>query len=244
MGLIDLQRQLLALCFDETPSEASLAALGQREAWLTYREMIRERLLRELRLALPRTLTLVGERAFVAAFNHHLEHEPPRTRFFREVVATFVVSALPLWAADAELHPACSDLARYELALWEVRDLDVSPEPEITLIEFSFERVAVVSRAVRLLALTHAVRPGEDLGARAEHVCIQRAPEAERATVWKLTPSTFLLLERLTREQVSASEVVKETALATGARIDAEYLDGLCETLAQFLEVGIILGSR
>jgi hypothetical protein len=242
MGLIDLQRQILALCFDETPSEASLASLGQREAWLTYREMIRERLLRELRLALPRTRLLVGERAFVAAFNHHLAHEPPRTRYFRQVVSTFVLSALPLWAADAELHPACADLARYELAVWEVRDLEAAPE--LTLCEFSFERVTVVSRALRLLALEHAVRPGDALDARAEYLCIQRASDAERPTVWKLTPSTFQLLQRLSLEQLSASEVVKETAQATGARIDAEYLDGLCETLAQFLEVGILLGSR
>ena len=61
MGLIDLQRQILSLCFDETPSEASLTALGQREAWLTYREMIRERLLRELRLALPHCEVVPGQ---------------------------------------------------------------------------------------------------------------------------------------------------------------------------------------
>jgi hypothetical protein len=242
MGLIDLQRQILSLCFDETPSEASLSALGQREAWLTYREMIRERLLRELRLALPRTRTLVGDSAFEATFVQQLEREPPRARYFRQVVSEFVAYASPLWAADAQLPPASRDLARYELAHWEVRDLVALPE--LPLDEFSFERVAVVSRALRLLALDHAVRPGEGLEARREFLCIQRAPDSARTKVWRLTPTTFQLLERLVLEDICVSDVVKQTAQASGARIDAPYLDGLCGTLAQFLEVGIILGSR
>jgi hypothetical protein len=240
MGLIDLQRQILSLCFDETPSEAALSTLGQREAWLTYREMIRERLIRELRLALPRTRALVGDGAFVAAFTHQLEHEPPRERYFRQVVAGFVQHALPLWAADPQLHAASGDLARYELAQWEVRDLLVTPNAALT--EFSFERVAAVSPALRLLALEHAVRPGEDLSARPQYLCMQRV--AERTKVWRLTRTTFQLLERLAREDAAVSDVVKQVAQASGARIDAEYLDSLCGTLAQFLEAGIILGSR
>jgi len=242
MGLIDLQRQILSLCFDEVPSEAALGALGQRDAWLTYREMIRDRLLRELRIALPRTRALVGDGAFQAAFVHHLAHEPPRTRFFREVVCEFVACALPLWAADAALHPASCDLARYELALWEVRDLAARPDEPVA--EFSFEGVAVLSRALRLLPLDYAVRSEDALEARPTFLCVQRPEDAERGKVWKLTPSTFQLLSRLAREDKSASEVIRDTAQASGARIDAKYLDSVCETLAQFLEAGIILGSR
>jgi hypothetical protein len=240
VGLIDLQRQIVALCFDETPSDATLASLGQREAWLTYRDMIRERLLRELRLALPRTRALVGDAAFDAAFAHHLQHKPPRVRYFREVVAVFVASALPLWAAQPALHPATSDLVRYELALWEARDLPAAPE-DVALRELDFEHVTVVSRALRLLELSYAVRPGEGLQAQKQRLCVQRAPDTDRIKVWRLTPSTHRLLSRLQREDKILSEVVKELA---GGRIDAAYLDGLCTTLAQFVDVGIILGSR
>lgn len=241
MSLIDLQRQILSLCFDETPDEAALASLGQREAWLTYREMIRDRLMRELRLALPRTRQLVGEGAFEAAFAHQLAQNPPRTRFFRELVSEFVASALPLWAASPTLHTACGDLARYELTLWEVRDL---PAPDEVLNEFSFERVAVVSRALRLLALDHAVHADAALTAKPQFLCIQRPSDVARPKVWVLSPSTYKLLERLAGEDVSASDAIRATAQAAGARIDAAYLDSLCGALAQFLEVGIILGSR
>lgn len=241
MGLIDVQRQMLSLCFDATPSEETLASLGgadERDVWLTYREMIRERLMRELRLALPRTYRHAGAQDFAAAFAHHLQHEPPRTRFFREVVSEFVATALQLWAAE----PARCDLARYELALWEVRDLDATHG--LTPGDFSFERVALMSRALRLLSLSHAVRPGDDLAARAQFLCIARASDTERPRVYSLTPTTFDMLQRLLREDSVVSDVVKQTATAAGARIDAAYLDTLCETLAQFLEVGIILGSR
>jgi hypothetical protein len=207
--------------------------------------MIRERLMHELRLALPRTYALVGEAVFAAAFAYYLEHEPPRTRFFREVVGSFVAAVLPLWAADplrGQLHPACCDLARYELALWQARDLEAAPE--ITPAELSFERVALMSRTLRLLALSHAVLPGEDLSARKQFLCVVRSSDTARPKAYSLTPTTFELLQRLVREDTIVSDVVKQTAKASGARIDAAYLDGLCETLAQFLEVGIILGSR
>jgi hypothetical protein len=248
MGLIDEQRRILSLCFDAVPSEQTLCALGSSEAWLAYREMVRDRLWRELTLALPRTFELVGEAAFGAAFEHQLQHEPPRTRYFREIVCAFVRCALPLWAAKAELHPACADLARYELARWEVRDLESAPKAEVALREFSFERVAVVSRALRLLAVSHAVHlrdaPVGQIACADHYLCVHRASDAERPKVWNLTRTTFALLERLAREDGCASDVVKDLAQASGARIDAAYLDALCATLAQFLEVGIILGSR
>jgi len=88
------------------------------------------------------------------------------------------------------------------------------------------------------------VRPGDDLGPRKQFLCIARASDAERPKVYSLTSTTFDMLERLVREDSIVSDVVKQTATAAGARIDAAYLDTLCETLAQFLEVGIILGSR
>lgn len=246
MGLIDLQRQILNLCFDASPSEQTLASLGQRDVWLTYREMIRERLWRELLLALPRTHALVGDEAFAAAFEHHLAHEPPRTRYFHAIVSEFVHSALPLWAARPQLDPASCDMARYELARWEVRDIESVP-PDQVVSEFAFERIAFMSRAQRVLKLSRAVHRPDDPAAQnaAEHfVCVHRAPGEDLPRVFSLTRTTFGLLERLLREDRCVSDVVKDLASASAARIDAAYLDSLCGTLAQFLEAGMILGSR
>jgi hypothetical protein len=234
---------MLALCFDAVPAEQDLTALGGSAAWLTYREMVRTRLWRELTLALSRTFALVGEAAFSAAFEHFLQREPPRTRYFREVVLAFVRSALPLWAADPQLDPACCELARYELARWEVRDLESAPS-DLDVSELSFERVAVVSRALRLLALSHAVHRGAPFERGEFFVCIHRAADTERPKVWNLTRTTYQLLSSLLREDDTVGNVVKKLAQASSTRIDAAYLDALCATLAQFLENGIILGSR
>ncbi|HEY2733872.1 MAG TPA: hypothetical protein VGI70_07800, partial [Polyangiales bacterium] len=116
MGLIDVERAVLSICFRAEPPEQLLAALGDRSTWLMYREMVRERLLREIRVALPRSCRMLGERALVEAFDAHLDRDPPRTRFFRAIVSSFVDSALPLWAADERIAPHCLDMVRYETA--------------------------------------------------------------------------------------------------------------------------------
>lgn len=242
MGLIDLQREILSLCFDAAPPKDTPAKLGDREIWLTYREMVRDRLWRELKLALPRTFTMVGEEAFLAAFEHHLHHAPPRTRYFWEIVGEFVASALPLWAAQPGVAPASCDMARYELARWEVRELEAGSDA--SLQELSFDRVAVVSRALRLLSVSHCVHLEDATRSEAHYLCVHRAGDAERPKVWSLKRTTYQLLEALVREDSTVSDAVKHVAQASGARIDAAYLDALCETLAQFVEVGIILGTR
>jgi hypothetical protein len=240
MALIDLERALVAVCFSAEPPAEALAALGGEAAWLVYREMVRDRIWRELRVALPRTCALLPAPLLERAFAWHLEHEPPRTRFFRELVPSFVHSALPLW--DAEPVPrAVGDLARYELALWDVADLEaVPPEP---VNEFAFDRVPVLSRALRCLPVQHAVHtPGLEPGEY--FLCVQRAADGERPRTWTLTQATYALLQRLSREDEPVTESVKRAAAEQGGRVDAGYVDALCTTLAQFLELGILLGSR
>jgi hypothetical protein len=234
MALIDLERALVAVCFREQAPPEALAALGGEAAWLVYREMVRDRIWRELRVALPRTCALLPAAELERAFAWHLEHEPPRTRFFRELVSSFVHSAVPLWAAE----PLARDLARYELALWEVGDLEAVPDEPVH--EFAFDRVPVLSRALRCLQVNYAVHtPGMPAG---EHfLCVQRAADSERPRTWTLTSSTYALLRRLMREDEPVTESVRHLA---AERVDAAYVDALCETLAQFLELGILLGSR
>lgn len=244
MALIDTQRQILALCFRAQPPQDVLAALGQRQQWLMYRELVRERLLREIRVALPRTAALCTPVVLESTFVWHLEHEPPRTRYFREVVRAFVESACKRWANDDGLHPACCDMARYELALWDVADLDALPALPAPVQEFAFDRVPVVSHALCLLEVAHAVHLPGDCAPQTHYLCVHRHTDAERPRTWSLTKVTFELLKELCAGERSVSEIVRQLAAASGARIDAAYLDGLCATLAQFIEVGIVLGSR
>jgi hypothetical protein len=247
MALIDVERALLSVCFRAQPSDAVLDELGgDRRSWLLYRQMVRERLLREIRVALPRSCALVGEPALEQAFTLHLDSDPPRTRFFREIVFSFVKSALAIWQADASLPRVCADLARYEAALWEVGDLDARHHPACS--DFAFDRVPVLSPALRLLQVSHAVHVPGGLDAeipRGEfRLCIHRAHDSERPRTWTLTQTTHELLQRWQCGTQTVAESVQQVSAERKIRVDAKFVDGLCAALAQFIEVGIVLGSR
>jgi hypothetical protein len=239
MGLVDVQRELVRLCFAAQPGAFEGAGL------LVYRDLVRERMLAQLRVALPRTCALLPEGRLERAFELHLAHEPPRTRFFRELVGCFVASALPLWRADAGLHPACCDMLRYELALWELLDCEeLTGEPVQACTEFSFDKLPVASAALRLLAVSYAVHlPGEPQSST-QFLCLHRPSDGERPVTYTLTKVTHAFLQQLMRGEETLTQTVKRLASQAGATIDAAYLDALCETLAQFLERGILLGSR
>jgi hypothetical protein len=246
VALIDLQRAVLAICFRAEPPQAALQELGDPQRWLLYRDMVRERLLREIRAALPRSSALLGAAALERAFSWHLEHDPPRTRYFRQIVGAFLNSALPLWAADPELPAAGLDLARYEGTLWEVADLDASL-PELPG-EFAFDRIPVLSPALRLLTVSHAVHlpsgPDADYAVAEYLLCVHRAPGAQRARTWTLTRSTYQLLQHWQSTEQTVADSVQQLARQRGVRVDARYVDGLCAALAQFIEAGIVVGSR
>ncbi|MET0386906.1 MAG: hypothetical protein ABW321_13150 [Polyangiales bacterium] len=356
MALIDLQRRILALCFCAEVDDAALAALGDARAFRAYREMVRERLWSQIRSALPRTAALVPAAAFERAFVWQLANAPPRSRYFRDCVSAFVASALPLWAAEDGVPPSACDLARYELALWEVGDLDDARDPSVS--DFDFDRIPALSRALRLLRVEHAVhltrRPthpsehcatrregaasndgdgelgaavgeprlsgalaanseprgahdgdvgaevgeprgaahvsgalaasseprvasndGEgdggaavaeprgaahvsgalaassDVGPQADapvagayHLLVHRAADTEPARVWVVNATTFGMLQRMAAGTETVSGSVRALAAESGATLDARYVDALCETLAQLIELGVVLGSR
>jgi len=242
MGLVDVQRELVRLCFAAQPP---LPAAGEG-GLLVYRELVRERMLGQLRVALPRSCALLPEGALERAVALHLAHEPPRTRYFRELVGCFVASALPACQADASLDPACGDLLRYELALWELLDCEEHPADSHGSVreEFSFDKRPVTSAALRLLTVSHSVHLPGELQAGTYFLCLHRPSDAERPVTYTLTKVTHAFLQQLMRGEDTLTHTVKQLATQSGATIDTAYLDALCETLAQFLERGILLGSR
>jgi hypothetical protein len=243
MALIDLERAVLSICFRAQPPEKELAELGERRSWLVYREMVRERLLGEIRTALPRSRKLLGDAALLDAFTGHLERDPPRTRYFREIVLGFVNSALPILQADPRIPRVALDMLRYESALWEVRDLE--SQMASACVEFAFDRVPVVCPALRLLTVSHAVHAGDGAYAEGTHwLCIHRATDADSVRTWTLTATTFELLQRWQRADATVAQTVQQLAEQRAQRIDAAFVDALCTTLAQFIELGIVLGSR
>lgn len=245
MSLIDVQRTVVELCCATDVAQDRLTELGDERTWRMYRELVRKRLRGELKNALRRTHAAIGPAAFDRAFEHHMANEPPRTRFFHAVVGAFVASAAPLLRADASLPAHAADLLEYEGALWAVSDLPDDPGEPVG--EFAFDARPVLSPALRLLALRHAVHARPDAGggyAQGEFfVCVHRRPDEKRGKPWLLNAITYDLLQRFARGEGTVSEVVQQVASARGIALDAKFVDGLCTVLADFLDRGILLGA-
>lgn len=246
MALIDVERAVLSVCFRAEPPEAALRALGDRERWLLYRDLTRDRLLREIQFALPRSCAALGDTHLQTTFREHLERDPPRTRFFREVVLAFVTSALQTFEGESNLPSHARDLLRYEAALWEVSDLEAAAAGHVA--EFSFDRVPVVTPALRLLHVTHAVHlPADAAGSCTAGdfwLCVQLDPEDVRCRTWSLNRTSYLLLAEFQRAERNAADGVQHVAKQLGRRVTQQFVDHLCESLAQWIEVGIVVGSR
>lgn len=246
MSLSEVQRAFLSICFDPVPARADLDMLsGERQRWLVYRDMVRARLRDMAAVGLPRTRKTLGEARFDRAFTRYLAEDPPRSRYIRDVVPHFVCHATRAWEGDAELPAHLPDLARYEAAKWVVADEE---EPTAAATEFDFDKPAVFTPAHRLLRLRHAVHRAEDDPRFAEPVPIQllvyRRKDGKRAHTWSCNAVTADLIERWAAGEQTVSEAIRTVAEQRGLVVDQRFLDGLCTVLADFIERGIVLGSR
>jgi hypothetical protein len=247
MSLVDLQRAAVELCCGPEPAAAQVAAVGDDERiWRLYRELIRKRLLGELKIALPRTQAAAGAEAFASAFEHHLQFDPPRTRFFHALVGAFARSAVPRFRAEGSLAPWLADLCEYEAALWAVADLDdraVSPAAE-----FAFDRPALLAPALRLLAVrfpVHTTEPANGYAPGEFYLCVHRRLDQTKARTWTLNAVSFALMRRfVAAPDEIVSEAIRHVAMERGLTVDSSFIDGLCTVLANFIERGILLGSR
>jgi hypothetical protein len=246
MALVDVERAVLSVCFEAEPPEAALRSLGEPERWLLYRELTRERLLREIQFALPRTCAALGDALLQRAFVAHLDRDPPRTRFFRDIVLAFATSARQSLEGEACLPSHLFDLLRYEATLWEVNDLE--PAAPGGVEEFSFDKVPVLTPALRLLEVDHAVHMLSDApgscGPGRFWLCVQLDPEDAHSRTWSFNRTSFELLAEFRRGERSAADGVQHVASALGRRVTPQFVDHLCESLAQWIEVGIVVGSR
>jgi hypothetical protein len=160
-------------------------------------------------------------------------------------VASFAQSATEFFAREPGLPRHTADLCTYEAALWTVSDLP--DHVTDTVSEFSFERVPVLSPALRLLALRYDVHvsPEPEGGYKeGEHyLCIHRGPEEKKARPWTLNAVTFDLMQCFAAGGKTVTEAVQHVATQRNLVVDPQFLDGLCTVLADFLERGLILGS-
>jgi Putative DNA-binding domain len=250
MALIDVERAIVCVCFKAQVPEQLLAELGDRRTFMLYREMVRDRLRKELRVALPRTRKTVGDEAFERAFVQHLDRNPPRTRFFHRCVLEFARDAVPMLEADSSVPPWSADLARFEAVQWEVSDLYDQPSAGSGAPrELAFDRPPWLAPALRLVSLAYPVHETRASSAsytpRATRLCVHRAPEHIKTKTWLVNASTHRLLELWqANPTLSITDAVRVLSEERNLVTDQSFVDGLCGVLAEFIERGVVLGSR
>jgi hypothetical protein len=75
-------------------------------------------------------------------------------------------------------------------------------------------------------------------------LCVQLDPKETRSRTWSLNRTSYTLLAEFSRGQRSAADGVQQVAAQLGRRVTPQFVDHLCESLAQWIEVGIVVGSR
>jgi hypothetical protein len=244
-ALVELERDVVELCFGPEPSVEQCRRLGDERIWRIYRESIRNRLRSELKVALKRTHAAAGD-AFERAFGEFLQQAPPRTRYFHAVVGCFAESACASFAHQPDAPRYLADLCAYEAALWAVSDLpDAMPAG---LAQFTFDREPVLAPALALLALGHAVHAEPDAQGAYEcgevYLCVHRRADEKKARTFRMNAVMFELMQRFSRGGQSVTTALQQVAAQREIAIDEPFVDGLCTVLSDFIERGIILGAR
>jgi len=240
--LADQLKAMQHVCFDLEPSEADLAALGSRERWLVYRDLVRSRLINVVGVALARTKRVAGDGAFGRTIDEWLATGGPKTRYFRHIPHELFEFAHPRWR---DQEPAwLSDLARYEIAKWNVR---YAPPNRIPTSEFAFDRIPVLNPALQVLRLSYPVHreptPASGYDEEPSIVCVYRDRHHEPVP-WKLNPLAASLVEAWARATKPVTETVQEVAAAHGTEIGPVFVEKLSAMTADALERGILLGGR
>jgi len=244
VSLAEYQSAARRVCFDREPSAEDLATLGSAERWLVYRSMVRARLVKVVHSALPRTREALGDDGLRPFVDVWLAEAPPDTRYFREVPERFAAHAKPRMREALAGRPWIADLVTYEIAAWRARYVDAEA-PEV--VDFHFDLRPAVDPTVALLRLEHPVdrrpTPAEGYAPEAAHLAVFRSADNQARTL-RLNPMAFDLLERWMPGNCPLSTSVREVAEARSAVLDPAFVEKLSGMLADFLERGLLLGSR
>ena len=244
MSLAAYQSAARRVCFGREASDEDLAVLGSAERWLLYRSMVRARFIKVVKAALPRTRTALGDEAWLTWIGEWLAESAPSTRYFREVPEGFAAYAVPRLRASSDLPAWVADLAEYEVTTWRVKYVEAIPEG---LVEFHFDRAPATNPTLTLLRLAHPVHrkptPREGFAPEETHLAVYRSADNESIT-WQVNPMAAALIEAWIPGDRPLSESVKAVAEARGTALGQAFLEKLSAMLADFLERGILLGSK
>ena len=247
MALIDLQRDVQAVCLDREVDEEKLSRLGDERVFRIYRDMVRRRFYSELKIALPRSYLAAGDAAFDIAFAAFMAERPPRRRFFHDVPVEFSEVAEPLFRKGGTATPYAADMILYESACWKVSDIPAD-QPEVSeLTEFDFDLPTALHPTVRLLALEYPVHihheDEREYVKKPTRLVLYRPDDADRVRYLSVSARSHAVLMYVHTHGCTMTEAIKKVSQAQHFAVDQRFLEKFCTLLADLVDRRIILGS-
>lgn len=229
------------------PADAEqLAALGAHRLQI-YRRHVRRTLQRSVRQEIPRTAARLGP-AFEAWVDRWIDEEAPRSPYFRDMAFELCAWAAPRWAEDPSVPAYLADLARHELAWFDVSCAVDPAEEGPAAADIALDRGVRFATSARLLRYDHAVHRLEE-GVEARDVP-ERRPTAllayrdaeHEVRFLELTPLAADILERLVHGEPLGQAVVG-ACTAAGSPVDAAVTGSTAALLDDLVERGAIEGG-
>lgn len=223
---------------------AMIAEIRSSEGDGVYRTLVRRGLAEILRVQLPRTAALLGDR-WAGEVARLLDDDLPRSRYVRDTAFPFVARAAARWSSDPDLPPFLVDVAR-----WELLDFEVKSAPDDGPIEpgaLALDRRVALSLSARVARFSHAVHLLSDDEASIEPpapipvtLCVFRDRDMD-VSFLELTPSAAEILDRLARGE-ALGEAVSGAAKACDLPLDATFLKGAAGFLEDLSAHGVVRG--
>lgn len=221
------------------PDVGSLGEGLVGERWNLYRRMTRGRLDDMFRAAFPRTRSTLGEAEFDDAIRAFLGDTPPTTPIFWRVgkaLGDFVETR-------SEEGSLVRDLVRFERATWCVRHAPYAASAAVRAVDF--DGVPELNPARESFDASFAVHEAATEGAPAElpsRIVVFRRDD--KAASLSLNPLARAIFLRFEAGGVSVRDCVAAAAVERNARIDEAFVESLASMLAQWIDLGLLLGVR
>jgi hypothetical protein len=212
---------------------------GSPTGWRLYRSLVRARVRRVVRDALPRSTEALGPVRLRGALASWLSEAPPQTPLLRELPLLFAAHLGETLRRDADPAVAwLGDLLELERTAWLVRDLPVADVAPDTVL--SFDEPPRLAPAMRILSLRHAVhREALPPAATPTTLCVLRAGGNVR--VLALDDVGAALLRELEGGNVSIADASRRAASRLRIPVDATLAERLGGIVASWLDVGLLV---
>jgi hypothetical protein len=224
------------------------SSLSHRRGLAVYRSLVRNGLSSVALGRLSRTRARLNgacEGRFDEDLAQFLAERGPRTRYLRDVPAEFFAWAVAGWIADPRVPRYLPDLARYELACFDLATFEHARPPE-PLAAVALDRALVFAPSTRIRRYAWAIHELHDAGDSTEtpaclDVSLLGYRDSEHVVRWlALTPLAADIVDRLLGGE-PVGQAIERACEASHASADR---DEMARLFADLANRGVLLGAK